>query len=143
MSGSPVILRRGMFPRSSPYAQIVHRRAAVLLIQSTPPFTVCARSAYEVSDRAPDSGGTSGGAGGDVVDSGSALYPTAVRAPSLVVLSCVDRAQAGGASHPEYSALHRLCPVHRQGKGQVATWLVLVLANILRRCLSAAIRGGR
>ena len=37
------LLRRCMFPRSSPYAPVVHRQAE-LLIQSTPPFTVCARS---------------------------------------------------------------------------------------------------
>ena len=79
---------------------VVHRRAE-LLIQSTPPFTVCARSAYEVSDRAPDSGGTSGGAGGDVVDSGSALYPTAVHAPSLVPLDAARSAAFDGCGGSE------------------------------------------
>ena len=111
------------------------------VLRPSPP--VPARRLRCPTDRAPDSGGTSGGAGGDVVDVRSALHPTAVRAPSLVVPSCVDRAQAGGASHPEYSALHRLCPVHPQGKGQVATWSMWGQPCILRRCLSAAIRGGR
>ena len=66
--------------------------------------------------------GASGGAGSGVVDRRSAFHPAAVHVPSFVVPSCVDRAQAGGASHPGCSALRRLCPVHLQGKGQVATW---------------------
>ena len=43
-----------------------------------------------------------GGAGSGVVgSSGSTLYPTAVRAPSLVVPSCVDRAQAARQHNEE------------------------------------------